>query len=82
MALVELHDLVTLIRMEYSEMPDLSLNRWQAQRLWSVSLEDCECALRALVHSGFLQETREGRYVRRDALPAHAGATRGSRRSA
>jgi hypothetical protein len=82
MAAVELQDLVTLIRMEYAEMPDLSLNRWQAQRLWSVSADDCERALGALVRSGYLQETRERRYVRRDALSAHVGSSRGSRRSA
>jgi hypothetical protein len=80
--LIDVHDLARLMRMEYSEMPDLSLTRWQAQRLWSASREDCERALALLLASGFLRETTEGRFVRCDAFAAGAAAGRRRLRSA
>jgi hypothetical protein len=59
-------DAVQLIRMEYSEMPDLKLTFRQAQRLWSMSAEMCERVLASLVGSGFLALTSAGFYIRRD----------------
>jgi len=40
----DIADAVELIRMEYAEMPGLSLTFWQAQRLWNLSEEVCQCA--------------------------------------
>ena len=62
-------DAVELIRMEYSELPELRLTFWQAQRLWSFSEELCERALTALIASGFLARTPDGVYVRRSPSP-------------
>ena len=53
-----------LIRAEYTEMPGLQLTFWQAQRLWNLSEERCERALRTLVAAGFLVHTSDGCYTR------------------
>jgi hypothetical protein len=63
----DVHDLMTLMQMEFSEMPDLSLTLWQAERLWSAPREICEEALGRLVKAGFLGQLRDGRFVRRGA---------------
>ena len=52
------------MRVEYVEMPGLQLTFWQAQRLWNLSDGLCDGALKALVESGFLVRTRDGRYRR------------------
>lgn len=62
-------DAVELIRLEYSELPELRLTFWQAQRLWSFSEELCERALTALITSGFLARTPDGAYIRRNPSP-------------
>ena len=51
MEAVALEETRTLIRMEYHELPALSLTFWQAQRLWNLSEELCERALQSLVRS-------------------------------
>jgi len=66
MHLLEFREVIDLMRMEYAEMPELKLTFWQAQRLWNLSVEQCDRALAALTASGFLEQTREGAYVRRD----------------
>jgi sulfite reductase beta subunit-like hemoprotein len=58
-------DAIELMQMEYAEMPALRLTFWQVQRLWNLSQEQCEQALRALTASGFLVLTTDGEYVRR-----------------
>lgn len=52
------------IRAEYTEMPGLSLNRAQAQRLFAVDPETCSRLLDTLVEEGFLCRTDRGTYVR------------------
>jgi hypothetical protein len=60
----QVDDVVDLIRMEYAEMPGLSLTAWQIQRLWDLSDELCRHALASLTRRGFLVQTRDGAYVR------------------
>ena len=67
MYLLEFREVVELMRMEYAEMPELKLTFWQAQRLWNLSVEQCERALGTLMATGFLARTRDGAYVRREA---------------
>jgi hypothetical protein len=56
-------DAMELIRMEYHELPGLALTFWQAKRLWNLSDELCELALRSLVRDGFLMVTSSGTFV-------------------
>ena len=52
-----------LIRLEYAEMPSLPLTFRQAQRLLSLSEDQCNRALTLLVQSGFLVRTAAGAYA-------------------
>ena len=61
-----MQDVLTLIQMEYLEMPDLKLTLRQARRLFDLPLELCDNALRTLVSVGFLMQTRDGSFLRRD----------------
>jgi hypothetical protein len=65
MRLMQVDDAIELIRMEYAELPGLTLTFWQAQRLWNLSNEDCARALKTLMDSQFLSRTMDGAYVRR-----------------
>jgi hypothetical protein len=47
-------------------IPALALTPWQAQRLWNLSEELCDRALRLLVGSAFLVRNADGTYTRRD----------------
>ena len=67
MYLVEFGDVIELMRMEYAEIPELELTFWQVQRLWNLSVEQCDRALGALTASGFLAQTHAGAYIRREA---------------
>jgi hypothetical protein len=58
-------ELLERIRMEYLEMPDLCLTRWQATRLWNLEPTICDNLLAVLVGEGFLVKTREGLFLRR-----------------
>jgi hypothetical protein len=60
-----MQDVLTLIQMEYLEMPDLKLTLRQAKRLFDLPLELCENALGTLVSVGFLVQTRDGSFLRR-----------------
>jgi hypothetical protein len=60
-----MQDVLTLIQMEYLEMPDLKLTLRQAKRLFDLPLELCENALSTLVSVGFLVQTRDGSFLRR-----------------
>ena len=64
MQFVRVEDAVERIRMDFAEMPGLSLTFWQAQRLWNLSQHLCELALKDLTGSGYLVQTREGCYRR------------------
>ena len=57
-------DVLCRIRGEYLEMPGLRLTTAQAQRLWNLDRPTCENMLGALVATRFLQQTRDGSFVR------------------
>jgi hypothetical protein len=61
--------LLDRIRGEFREMPGLRVTLPQAQRLWQLEAADCEAALHALVHEGFLGVTVDDTYI---ALPITA----------
>jgi hypothetical protein len=54
--------LVRIIRSEFREMPGMHLTRAQFRRLWDLTNADCECLLKQLVGSGFLEESRDGEF--------------------
>ncbi len=45
-------------------MPEMKLTRSQIRRLLSLPTDACEVALAMLVHSGFLVQTDDGRFLR------------------
>ncbi len=53
------------IQSEYRELPDLKLTLWQAGRLWNAPIDLCEAALSSLVRSGFLCQSKDGKFLRR-----------------
>lgn len=55
--------LVRRVRLEYEEMPALSLTPVQACRLFGLRADVCERVLRELVRGGSLRRTANGRYV-------------------
>lgn len=57
-------DFANLIRAEYSEMPGLSLNAAQVQRLWNLDPTSTSVLLTHLVDTGFLRCTPRGTYLR------------------
>jgi hypothetical protein len=63
--MVTLEALGRRIQREYRELPDLKLTLWQAVRLWNAPLDVCEAALSMLVRSGFLCQSKDGRFLRR-----------------
>lgn len=78
MPLMQIDDAVDLIRMEYDELPGLTLTFWQAQRLWSLSDDQCARALKTLTESQFLMRRADGAYMRR-VWPFTSRAPRGAR---
>jgi hypothetical protein len=67
-----LQEVVTRIRMEYVEMPDMKLTFAQARRLWDLPIDLCEAALAALVANGFLEQSADGRFLRTRAQHARS----------
>jgi hypothetical protein len=63
-------ELLTRIRMEYIEMPDLRLTLRQARRLWNLEPELCDELLSVLVHEGFLARTHDGSFLKRSGGPS------------
>ena len=61
-------DALLRIRTEYIEMPDLKLTGRQVQRLWNLSHDVSEAALRLLIREGFLMQAANGAYVLRGLL--------------
>ena len=57
------HDLDTLIRAEYLEMPGLCLTMAQAARLWNAESDECGRTLDALTRAGFLYRSKD-QYLR------------------
>jgi hypothetical protein len=52
-----------LIQAEYREMPGLSLNKVQMQRLWGFDALVCDALVDALVAACVLRRTIKGRYM-------------------
>jgi hypothetical protein len=52
-----------LIQAEYREMPDLSLNKAQMQRLWGLDAFICDALVDALVAAGVLRRSVGGNYM-------------------
>jgi hypothetical protein len=59
--------LVNRIRMEYLEMPGLTLTKSQARRLWNLESTECDAVLSTLVAERFLAEGQDGTFLRRSA---------------
>jgi hypothetical protein len=59
-------ELLTRIRMEYLEMPGLTLTRHQARRFWNLDPILCEQILATLVSEHFLSQSNDGTYLRRE----------------
>ena len=75
---MDLGHALTIIQMDYVEMPGLTLTPTQGRRLWTLPADVCHAALETLAATGFLVRDKDGRYVRsgaarRDARPAHLG---------
>ena len=60
---------LTVIQMDYVEMPGLRLTAPQGRRLWSLPLDVCQAALDVLSAAGFLVRTEDGQYLHRGAAP-------------
>jgi hypothetical protein len=58
--------LLLRMRGEYLEMPGLRLTLSQATRLFDLDALTCDVALRTLVEDGFLWQTPQGAFLRRD----------------
>jgi hypothetical protein len=58
--------LLLRIRGEYLEMQGLRLTLTQAMRLFNLDALTCDVALRTLVEDGFLWQTPQGAFLRRD----------------
>jgi hypothetical protein len=48
------------IESEFRELPGLRLTRWQAARLWSLDLAECDVVLKRMVAASVLRETSQG----------------------
>ena len=59
-----LPDVVRRIESEYREMPGMSVNEKQAQRLWGLDSTTCSFVLRTLVERGVLRRTARGTFIR------------------
>jgi hypothetical protein len=66
---MELVAALTMIQMDYMEMPGLRLTPQQGRRLWTLQLDLCQAALDTLVATGFLAKTDDGQYLHRGAAP-------------
>jgi hypothetical protein len=61
---MRIDDVLQRIQGEYVEMPGLRLTAAQAQRLWGLERDVCDVLLGALVDAKFLEQTRDGAFVR------------------
>ena len=48
------------IESEFRELPGLRLTRWQAARLWSLDLAECDVVLKRMVAASVLRKTPQG----------------------
>jgi hypothetical protein len=65
---MRVEEVLQRIQGEYLEMPGLRLTAAQAQRLWGLDPAMCSSLLAALVDAQFLRQTRDGAYIRSDAM--------------
>ena len=73
---MRIDDVLQRIQGEFVEMPGLRLTASQAQRLWGLEREVCTALLGALVDARFLQQTRDGAFVRLEgARPTRLSTT-------
>jgi hypothetical protein len=63
---MRIDDVLQRIQGEFVEMPGLRLTAAQAQRLWGLERDVCAALLGALVEAKFLEQTRDGAFVRLD----------------
>ena len=61
--------MVMRVRSEFEEMPCLRVTPAQAQLLFGLSGDTSDCILNRLAEEGFLIQTPDGQYVRRNTLP-------------
>jgi hypothetical protein len=71
---MELERALTIIQMDYVEMPGLMLTLHQGRRLWTLPLDVCQAALETLAATGVLVRTKDGRYLRGGGPPVHVEA--------
>ena len=60
---------VTRVRSEFEEMPCLRVTPAQARVLFGLSENESDWILQRLEHDGFLMQTPDGQYVRRNTVP-------------
>jgi hypothetical protein len=65
---MRISEVLQRIQGEFVEMPDLHLTAAQAQRLWGLERDVCDALLGALVDAKFLAQTRDGSFIRLDAM--------------
>jgi hypothetical protein len=61
-----LEDCVQRIRVEYLDLPGLSLTARQARRLWNLDSDTCQRVLDMMIRDNFLRRTPQAQYVRPD----------------
>ena len=66
---MRIEDVLQRVQGEFSEMPGLCLTAAQAQRLWGLDRDFCDELLRALVEARFLEQRRDGSFMRVDGGP-------------
>ncbi len=74
---MRIDDVLQRIQGEFVEMPGLRLTAAQAQRLWGLERDLCSSLLSSLVDAKFLEQTRDGAFVRLEgARPSRLAASR------
>jgi hypothetical protein len=63
-----IEEVLRRVQGEFLEMPGLRLTEPQARRLWGLDSVACEALLDALVDAKFLFRTRDGAFMRFDAV--------------
>jgi hypothetical protein len=64
---LQLQEWLPLIRAEFDELPDLQLTQAEVQERWAIDALVAEALLGALVSTGFLRRSPQGKYMRVDA---------------
>jgi hypothetical protein len=65
---MRISEVLQRIQGEFVEVPDLHLTAAQAQRVWGLERDVCDALLGALVDAKFLARTRDGSFIRLDAM--------------